>query len=143
MEPISRRNVQRYTAYFLAWTAFGLFNFSRELTRRLYWHEPTHWQETLASWMVAIYITAALTPAVLWLGRRWPIERQNWRKRVPLHLVFCLSFTMVELALETIAFLQLGLAESVTKHSFLTGFAVLIVTGFHANIITYWGVLGE
>ncbi len=142
MEPLSRRTLQRYLAYFAAWTVFGLFNFSRELTRRLYWHEPTHWQEMLAAWMVGVYITAALTPLVLWLGRRWPMERQSWRTRVPLHLAFSVAFSVVELALEAVAFLQLGLAESVMMHSFLVGFSVLVVTGFHENLITYWGVLG-
>ena len=138
----SRRKFYRYLAYFFAWSVFGLFNFSRELTRRLYWHEPTHWPETLASWMVGIYIAAALTPIVLWLGRRWPIERQTWHVRAPLHLAFSIAFSAVELALETLAFLQLGLLESVMKHSFLIGFPVLVVAGFHENIITYWGVLG-
>ena len=142
MEVFSRRKVQRYLAYFFAWTVFGFFNFSRDLTRRLYWHEATHWQETLVSWMVGVYITAALTPVVLWLGRRWPIERQTWRTRVPLHLALSAAFSAVELALETVAFIQLRLVESVTKHSFLVGFPVLLVTGFHENIITYWGILG-
>jgi two-component system LytT family sensor kinase len=142
MELSSRRKLHRYLAYFLAWTGFGLFNFSRELTRRLYWHEPTHWQEMLVSWMIGIYITAALTPVVLWVGRRWPMERQTWRTHVPLHLAFSIVFSAVELALETVAFIQLGLAESVMQHSFAIGFPVLVVTGFHENIITYWGVLG-
>src|SRR5260370_28781681 len=92
--------------------------------------------------MVGIYIAAALTPAVLWLGRRWPIERQTWHLRVPLHLTLSIAFSAVELALETVAFLQLGLLDSVMKHSFLIGFPVLVVAGFHENIITYWGVLG-
>jgi hypothetical protein len=138
MELSSRRKLHRYLAYFFAWTAFGLFNFSRELTRRLYGHEPTHWRETLASWMVGIYITAALTPVVLWLGGRWPIERQTWRWRVPLHLALSIAFSAIELALETVAFIQLGLM----KHAFLTGFLVMLVAGFHENIITYWAVLG-
>jgi two-component system, LytTR family, sensor kinase len=142
MEVFSRRKVQRYLAYFFAWTVFGFFNFSRELTRRLYWHEATHWQETLASWMVGVYLTAALTPVVLWLGRRWPIERQTWRTRVLVHLALSAVFSAVELALETAAFIQLRLAESVTDHSFMVGFPVLLVTGFHENIITYWGILG-
>jgi signal transduction histidine kinase len=142
MEVFSKRKVQRYLAYFFAWTAFGFFNFSRDLTRRLYWHEATHWQETLVSWMVGIYLTAALTPVVLWLGRRWPIERQNWRTRVPVHLALSAIFSAVELALETEAFIQLRLVEPVTNHSFLVGFPVLLVTGFHENIITYWGILG-
>jgi two-component system LytT family sensor kinase len=142
MELSSKRKLQRYLAYFFAWTAFGLFNFSRELTRRLYWHEPTHWQEMLTSWMVGVYITAALTPAVLWLGRRWPIERQTWRTRVPLHLALSIAFSAIELALETEGFIQLRLVESVTNHSFMVGFPVLLVTGFHENIITYWAILG-
>jgi two-component system, LytTR family, sensor kinase len=142
MEVFSRRKVQRYLAYFFAWTVFGFFNFSRELTRRLYWHEATHWQETLASWMVGVYLTAALTPVVLWLGRRWPIERQTWRTRVLVHLALSAVFSAVELALETAAFIQLRLAESVTDHSFMVGFPILLVTGFHENIITYWGILG-
>jgi signal transduction histidine kinase len=142
MELFSRLKIQRYLAYFLAWTAFGLFNFSRELTGRLYAHEPTRWRETLASWMVGVYILAALTPAVLWLGRRWPIERLKWRTRVPLHLALSMVFGAVELALETAVFIELGLLESVTKHSFLIGFPLLIVAGLHENMITYWAILG-
>jgi LytS/YehU family sensor histidine kinase len=57
-------------------------------------------------------------------------------------LALSIAFSAVELALETVAFLQLGLLESVMKHSFLIGFPVLLVAGFHENIITYWGVLG-
>ena len=142
MELVYRRKLRRYLVYLIAWTVFGLFNFSRELTRRLYWHEQTHWLEMLTSWMVGVYITAALTPVVLWLGRRWPIERQTWRTRVPLHLALSILFSAVEIALETVAFIQLGLLESVTNHSFLIGFPVLLVVGFHENIITYWGILG-
>jgi two-component system LytT family sensor kinase len=142
MELLSRRKLHRYLAYLFAWTVFGLFNFSRELTRRLYWHEPTHWGEMLTSWMVGVYITAALTPVVLWLGQRWPIERQSWRTRVPLHLALSIVFSAVELAMETMVFIQLGLMESVTKHSFLVAFPLLVVAGFHENIITYWGILG-
>ena len=142
MEISSTRKLQRYLAYFFAWTGFGLFNFSRELTGRLYWHEATHWQETLASWMLGVYITAALTLVVLWLGRRWPMERRTWRTRVPLHIVFSIAFSILELALETVAFIQLHLAESVTNHQFMIGFPVLLVTGFHGNVITYWAVLG-
>jgi signal transduction histidine kinase len=142
MELSARLKLRRYLAYFFAWTVFGFFNFSRELTRRLYWHEPTHWREMLASWMVGVYITAALTPVVLWLGRRWPIESRAWRTRVPLQLALSVVFSVVELALETVVFIQLSLLESVMQHSFLIGFPVLVVAGFHENIITYWGILG-
>src|SRR5690348_7590296 len=109
---MSRPKWQRYLAYILAWTVFGLFNFSREVTRRLYWHEPTRWSESFISWMVAIYIAAALTPGVLWLGRRWPVERPRIPRRIAFHLACSLLFSAVELAFETIFFIQLGLLTS-------------------------------
>jgi signal transduction histidine kinase len=137
-----KQKLPRYAAFFLAWTAFGLFNFSKELTRRLYWHERPNWQEMLASWMVGIYIAAALTPAVLWLGRRLPIEKPFRLQRTALHILLSLIFSVVELALETVSFNQLGLLASVMKGSFRIGFPVLLVAGFHENIITYWAVLG-
>jgi anti-sigma regulatory factor (Ser/Thr protein kinase) len=92
--------------------------------------------------MVGVYILAALTPVVLWLGRRWPIERRTWCTRVPQHLALSILFSAVELALETVGFLQLGRLQSMTKHSFLIGFPVLLVAGVHENIITYWAILG-
>jgi sensor histidine kinase YesM len=137
-----KQKLPRYAAFFLAWTAFGLFNFSKELTRRLYWNEHPNWRELLASWMVGIYLTAALTPAVLWLGRRLPIEKPFRLQRVALHILLSLSFSVVELALETVCFNQLGLLASIMKGSFRIGFPILLVAGFHENIITYWAVLG-
>src|SRR5215831_1621826 len=137
-----QQKLPRYAAFFLAWTAFGLFNFSREITRRLYWHEPTNWQETLATWMIGIYIAAALTPGVLWLGRRLPVEKPVRLKRTLLHLLLSFVFSVVEIALETVVYNQLGLLASILKGSFRVGFPVLLVAGFHENLITYWGVLG-
>src|SRR5262249_47248851 len=137
-----KQKLPRYGAYFLAWTVFALFNFSKELTRRLYWNEHPNWQEILATWMVGIYLTAALTPIVLWLGRRLPIEKPVRFHRVAFHLLLSLSFSVVELALETVSFNQLGLLASVMKGSFRIGFPILLVAGFHENIITYWAVLG-
>jgi sensor histidine kinase YesM len=137
-----KQKLPGYAAYFLAWTVFGLFNFSRDLTRRLYWHEPIHWEEMLISWMVGIYITAALTPAVLWLGRRLPIEKPFRLQRTLVHLLLSSTFSVVEIALEVVVFIQLGLLASVLRGSFRIGFPLLLVVGFHENIITYWAVLG-
>ena len=67
---LSRPNLHRYLAYLLAWTLFGLFNFSRDLTSQFYRHEQPHWRETLMVWIVGAFILAALTPLVLWVGRR-------------------------------------------------------------------------
>jgi two-component system LytT family sensor kinase len=133
---------RKYLAYFCAWTVVGLFNFSRDLTRRLYLHESTRWQGLLATWMVGMYICAALTPAILWLGRRWPIERRGWLRRVALHVLFSILFAVVELALEAVVYARFGLLGEQIRNSFWLAFPALMVVGFHGNVMTYWVVLG-
>ncbi len=90
-----------------------------------------------------MYISAALTPAILWLGLRWPIERRGWPRRVSLHVLFSILFAVVELALEAIVFARFGLLASALTSSFWVAFPALIVAGFHGNVITYWVILGS
>ena len=142
MRPVAQADWRRYAAYFFAWTLVGFFNFSRDLTRSLYLHQSTNWPELLVSWMVGMYICAALTPAILWGGRRWPIERFHWPRRIALHIFFSLLFSIGELALEALVLPRLGLLASTLKGSFRVAFPALLVVGFHGNVISYWVVLG-
>lgn len=142
MRSAGKWSFKRVAAYFLAWTAVGLFNFSRDLARRLLWHDPTPWVDLLISWMAGIYICAAFTPLILWLGNRWPIERDRWYRTFALHLLFSICFSVVELFTETIVFLQLGVGSSFLKGSFWDSFITLLIVGFHGNILMYWIVLG-
>ncbi len=70
------------------WVMFGLF-----LTGQMYLFHPTSivhysiaheltWELTLS------LIWAVSTPLILWISRRFPIEKRTWLSRVPLHLVF-------------------------------------------------------
>ena len=139
---VSRQSLRRYALYFLAWTINGLFSFSRDVARRLYWHETSPWRDVFYSWMVGTYLCAAFTPLLLWLGDRWPIERHNWPKRTALHLLFATGYSVAELALEAVVFIQLGIPASLPRSSFWHAYPVLLVVGFHGNIITYLIVLG-
>ena len=67
--------MRRALRFFLLWTVLGLFMFSQGMTQRFFSHDPTPWQHYLASWMVGVYIWFLLTPAVLWMGRRFPLGR--------------------------------------------------------------------
>ena len=54
---------------------------------------------SLKVWLPDYYLWAAFTPAILWLGRRFPVRRESWLRRVPLHLGFGVGVTLVELLL--------------------------------------------
>ena len=60
----------------LAWTAAGLFYITQDSVPRLYRGEYVPWKYVFVGWMAGMYVCAALTPALLWLGNRWPVERR-------------------------------------------------------------------
>jgi two-component system, LytTR family, sensor kinase len=142
MTSVLRPRLTRYGGYLLAWTVAGLFYFSQDMTRRIYGRDPAPWSKVLLAWMVGVYICAALTPAVLWLGRRWPIGRASWPRRTALHVAFSAVFSIVQLALETAAYMQLGIRQSQTAQPFLERLSVSLVFGFHGNVLSYWAILG-
>jgi sensor histidine kinase YesM len=92
--------------------------------------------------MVGAYICAALTPAVLWLGRTWPIDRRSWPYRTALHFLFSAIFAVVQLAIETAVYMQLGIQESRAALPYLRRLSVSMVFGFHGNVLSYWAILG-
>jgi sensor histidine kinase YesM len=141
MEALNRRRLQIVAGYLLTWTVAGLFFFSQDLARRLLWHDPTPWWHYLVTWLTGVYLFAALTPAVLWFGRRFPFERRKWLRRTVLHFVLSIIFAVVHLTLNSAIIPHLGVFPGVMD-SFSGTFAFLVIIGFHGNVLTYWNVLG-
>jgi len=45
-----------------------------------------------------MWFWAALTPGIVWLARRFRIDRKHWMQRLPLHLAIALSLAVVDAA---------------------------------------------
>jgi two-component system, LytTR family, sensor kinase len=133
--------LRTYAIIFLAWTFLGLFLLTQDLTRKLFSHDPSPWWDYLLSWLTGAYICAALTPAILWLGRRFPIERKNWARRVTLHLLFSVLFAVLVIAFDSAILPHLRIFPSFMKTSAST-FALLMILSFHQNVLSYWTILG-
>jgi two-component system LytT family sensor kinase len=133
-------HLRRYAAYFLVWTVLGLFLFSQALLQKLFSHEPTPWWYHLASWLTGVYIWALLTPAIVWLAGKFPIERQNWLRRVPLHLLLSVVTALVQLTMESAVLPHLRVFPAYMK-TFGKTLGFLLVIGFHQAVLTYWMLL--
>jgi two-component system LytT family sensor kinase len=127
----------------LAWTAAGLFYVTQDFVPRLYRNEPVPWPQLFTGWMAAMYICAAFTPAILWLGRRWPLEHQRRWAHAALHLLFAAVFSVVSAAIEVPTLMALGVFPALGQPTSLgAGIMLMIAYGFHGGVIRYWAVIG-
>jgi len=60
---------------------------------------PVTWQQTLMPAFINHWIWAVLTPGVLWLASRYPIERGNWARLAGVHVLGSVAFAALHVAL--------------------------------------------
>src|SRR5918992_4498978 len=70
----------------LGWVAFALFFASELVARRAYAGFPLNIQRALVIWLICAGLWFATTPLILWLARRFPIDRQRWITSILIHL---------------------------------------------------------
>jgi sensor histidine kinase YesM len=93
--------------------------------------------------MITMYVCALFTPAILWLGRRWYVnDGVRWR-RMALHLIASVVFSLLSIALVVPPLIALAmLRSSRVPMSFGAGFLYLLPYDLHGGIIRYWAVIG-
>ena len=133
----------KWMGYWLAWTGAGLFYISQDFMTRLSRNESVPWRNVVIGWMSAMYICAAFTPAILWLGRRWPMDAAHRWRRIALHFAASVAFSLVSTALEVPVLAAIGMWPAVRgPASFAAGFWMLLPYDLHGGIIRYWAVVG-
>lgn len=69
------------------WTLVGLFFASQLYVYFARTEKAVPLWKSVAWQVLAVYVFAVSTPLVLWLARRFRIERSNWRRRLSIHLL--------------------------------------------------------
>jgi two-component system, LytTR family, sensor kinase len=139
---VSSQTIRNWGQCWLAWTLAGLFYISQDFMTRLSRNESIPWRTVIIGWMGAMYICAAFTPPILWLGRRWRVDQANWRP-IALHLGASIAFSLVSTAMEVPLLYALGMMPvSAGLKSFTAEFWWLLPYDLHGGILRYWAVIG-
>lgn len=125
---------------FATWTAVGLFYTSQNLAQMKLGNDPTPAWHPLVAWMVGVWIGAALTPVVLWLGRRFPFSRRRWLAPAFAHAAFSFGYGTVQIVVQAAILPQLHVYPKVMPNA-TAAFVLLAVIGFHQSVLTYWTLL--
>jgi sensor histidine kinase YesM len=134
------RKLRPFGFYVMGWTVVGVIYFGQNVTRRFYWDDPNPWQD-IRYWSANIYFSALLTPLIVWAGRRWPLERNNLARMIPLHVALSIAWAVSRLMLEWVFHLAWNqfwpIEPPITVRSEIT---LLFIFGFHTAIVAYWVV---
>ena len=134
-----RQRLRLVTGIWLGWTVAGLFYIIQDAVPRLYRGGAVPWRYVFVGWMAGMYVCAALTPAVLWLGDRWPIDRRftyaGW------HLPFSVVFSILATTIEVPVLLLLGVYPAKTPPTIVTGIKIFLSWGIQGGVIRYWAVI--
>lgn len=120
----------KWALFILGWAALTLL-FTPEAYLYFYLRrQPIPWRETLQLTLVNSAIALLFLPAIVWLTRRFPVQRGTWPKALLVHIPACLLFSM--------------------GHSFLywttcyasSQLGATLFFRFHPNLLTYWSIVG-
>jgi two-component system LytT family sensor kinase len=124
------------------WTLVALFLFTKNLAARMLRQDPSPWFDILLAWLIGSYASAALTPAILWLGDRYPLARDRWAAPLAIHLAGSAAFAIGQLWLEAVFTAWTGVVSFPVAQSVRTYFPVLLALGFHGGVLCYWLIIG-
>lgn len=140
MWPWMRQRIRLIAGVWLGWTIAGLFYIIQDTVPRLYRGGAVPWKYVFVGWMTGMYVCAALTPALLWLGNRWPIERRP--AYAAFHLCFSVVFSILATALEVPILLLLGVFPARSPPpSIAAGVGIMLSFGIQSGVIRYWAVI--
>lgn len=99
------------------------------------------WQ--ILSWqLVSGYIWFALSPGILFLARRFPLEEGKWKTSLPVHFAAAILTAFVQLALDAFILTKMGYPPGREFPSFFEAYKVFLLLNVHLSVLIYFGVVG-
>ena len=120
------------------WTVMAFF-FATQVYM-LYYHEekPVPFSRALFVEGVGCFLWALATPLVLGLARRFRIERNNWRRRVPLHFAIGLGLISTLMTIDYVVYMfGTGRPSNLT----LLHVGQFLVYNVDRWLLTYWVIV--
>src|SRR5579863_9626328 len=110
-----RRPWFQWAFTFLGWTFVALFFASQTYLSYKYSGGEAHWRIVLEINLCQWYVWGLLAPGIIWLARRFPLERGRWARSVAIHLPASVAVALLKWAMDN--FLRhylLGFSQSLS-----------------------------
>jgi two-component system, LytTR family, sensor kinase len=138
---VKSRHWIKWAFIFACWTAFALFFASQNYLLQARFGRPLEWQRVLVLWLLCGYSWLILTPFVLRLANRFPLERGKLLTSIPIQLIAGSLFSVLSLTIFTVASRNI-LKRDGKPGTFWEDLQNLIIGEFHTELLVYWAIIG-
>jgi two-component system, LytTR family, sensor kinase len=132
----------KWVAIWGLWTLFGVFFASQVALQSRLSENPTPFWRVLSWQLFSGYLWFAISPLILWLGRRFTFDDGKWKTSIPVHLVASIVIAVVQLAIDAFVLPKLGYLSRYANAPYLEIFKIFLFVNLHFSVAIYWGVLG-
>jgi two-component system, LytTR family, sensor kinase len=124
-------------------TALGFFSgFQAYYFVATFTERPASFPLLLALNLSYWYSWACLTPGILWLARRFPLDRGAWRRTMPVHLGGVFLATLLHVALTVASQRAIYAVVGEASAPWQTQAQRMFFLNFDWEMMTYWAIVG-
>jgi two-component system, LytTR family, sensor kinase len=127
----------QWLLYFAVWTLIGVAFAGQSYLARAEVGAPITWRFALGRNLLDWYIFALLAIPVVWLARRIPLELADWKRRLTIHVVASILFSVLWMICRAFLVTALELTEVRGPLAFWTAFTYALVATFFFNVLIY------
>jgi signal transduction histidine kinase len=122
---------------FVAWTALALLATMQTAMSFSMRGQPIEWPRLLAWRAIDWYSCALFVPPLVWLVRRWPLERAAWPRRLPMYIGVTMIAAVAKYAL---LFSLQGVVMGPTAR--MQSFGMVLAGNAISEVMIFWAVVG-
>jgi two-component system, LytTR family, sensor kinase len=136
-----RRKWVKWGGIFLCWTCFALFFASQSYMFQARSAGTIEWRRTLFNWLLGSYTWFVLTPLILKLSTRFPLQRGKLLRSIVVHALAAPFFNIANIILFVIAqgLIISPFPKAMALFESARNFAI---AEFHAGMLIYWLIIG-
>jgi hypothetical protein len=127
---------------FCFWTLTGLLYAGQYYLGLSDKEDAVSWWRLVAWQLSTGYVWVALTPFILWLGERFPIERSRWIGRLVIHLAVSAIVSATYIAAYTAITRFLDVFPDWQINTLGGQYIHFLWMYFHLHVFTYFAILG-
>ncbi len=124
-----------------AWVLAALIFTTQFYSQAQLTQNPISVWRALALQLASACAWIALTPLVLWLGRRFPLRRGSFLRNVPVHIVAGAGVVLLQQSSDALTIPMLGYPTDAATRTYGEMYREFLLLNFHVNFLIYWMVI--